>query len=269
MIDFRSTVPRTVEKIDGRGERIRTSGPCLPKTVLYQAELLPDRSPPDASRVRSQGARPPSGRVRRCASGGSQRPSTFSQSSTRTNFSRGLPGRARPTSAASILRQSSKSVGIDAALGEQALEPFAAGLPSSDAGAASPPRPARPLHSRRGGWCRSSRSARAAPSRPRRAGRRSCRCSLSEFPAALVVGNAVDRRGLNSRCADDQRWPAPHRSRPVPRAAPFSSSSVRSTMIRSALPSPSIAQRLGEKVEDHALRLGLVRRRRRRIRAGW
>src|SRR5687767_5234546 len=29
----------------GRGERIRTSGPCLPKTVLYQAELLPDRAP--------------------------------------------------------------------------------------------------------------------------------------------------------------------------------------------------------------------------------
>src|SRR5690606_10366478 len=29
----------------GRGERIRTSGPCLPKTVLYQAELLPDRRP--------------------------------------------------------------------------------------------------------------------------------------------------------------------------------------------------------------------------------
>lgn len=27
---------------NGRGERIRTSGPCLPKTVLYQAELLPD-----------------------------------------------------------------------------------------------------------------------------------------------------------------------------------------------------------------------------------
>ena len=23
------------------GERIRTTGPCLPKTVLYQAELLP------------------------------------------------------------------------------------------------------------------------------------------------------------------------------------------------------------------------------------
>jgi hypothetical protein len=30
-------------RINGRGERIRTSGPCLPKTVLYQAELLPDR----------------------------------------------------------------------------------------------------------------------------------------------------------------------------------------------------------------------------------
>ena len=26
----------------GREERIRTSGPCLPKAVLYQAELLPD-----------------------------------------------------------------------------------------------------------------------------------------------------------------------------------------------------------------------------------
>ncbi len=28
--------------IHGRGERIRTSGPCLPKAVLYQAELHPD-----------------------------------------------------------------------------------------------------------------------------------------------------------------------------------------------------------------------------------
>jgi hypothetical protein len=28
--------------IIGRGERIRTSGPCLPKAVLYQAELHPD-----------------------------------------------------------------------------------------------------------------------------------------------------------------------------------------------------------------------------------
>ncbi len=29
-------------RVNGREERIRTSGPCLPKTVLYQAELLPD-----------------------------------------------------------------------------------------------------------------------------------------------------------------------------------------------------------------------------------
>ena len=26
----------------GRGEKIRTSGPCLPKAVLYQAELHPE-----------------------------------------------------------------------------------------------------------------------------------------------------------------------------------------------------------------------------------
>ena len=36
----------------GRGKRIRTSGPCLPKAVLYRAELFPDRalrlSPPAA-----------------------------------------------------------------------------------------------------------------------------------------------------------------------------------------------------------------------------
>ena len=31
-----------VTVINGRGERIRTSGPCLPKAVLYQAELHPD-----------------------------------------------------------------------------------------------------------------------------------------------------------------------------------------------------------------------------------
>jgi hypothetical protein len=36
---------RQLAASDGRGERIRTSGPCLPKTVLYQAELLPDRNP--------------------------------------------------------------------------------------------------------------------------------------------------------------------------------------------------------------------------------
>ena len=47
----------------GRGERIRTSGPCLPKTVLYQAELLPDRvgplarkGPADRGKARPIGA---------------------------------------------------------------------------------------------------------------------------------------------------------------------------------------------------------------------
>jgi hypothetical protein len=35
----------------GRGERIRTSGPCLPKTVLYQAELLPDRVVPRSQKA--------------------------------------------------------------------------------------------------------------------------------------------------------------------------------------------------------------------------
>src|ERR1051326_2539246 len=42
----------------GRGERIRTSGPCLPKTVLYQAELLPDRSPLEATQGRGREPRP-------------------------------------------------------------------------------------------------------------------------------------------------------------------------------------------------------------------
>ena len=30
--------------IRGRGGEIRTHGPCLPKTVLYQAELHPDEA---------------------------------------------------------------------------------------------------------------------------------------------------------------------------------------------------------------------------------
>ena len=55
-----SNSPGTVGQIDGRGED-RTSGPCLPKTVLYQAELLPDRAPGPIGPV--QGERPPSGRL--------------------------------------------------------------------------------------------------------------------------------------------------------------------------------------------------------------
>ncbi len=36
---------KSIQAIDfiGRSERIRTSDPCLPKTVLYQAELHSDR----------------------------------------------------------------------------------------------------------------------------------------------------------------------------------------------------------------------------------
>ncbi len=43
-----------IRNLIGRGKRIRTSGPCLPKTVLYQAELFPDRCwPPAGVRGRS------------------------------------------------------------------------------------------------------------------------------------------------------------------------------------------------------------------------
>ena len=53
----RSSTGANGAKEVGRGERIRTSGPCLPKTVLYQAELLPDRNPLAATKGRggSQG----------------------------------------------------------------------------------------------------------------------------------------------------------------------------------------------------------------------
>ena len=44
-VDRRSRERNARPNLSGRGERIRTSGPCLPKTVLYQAELLPDRNP--------------------------------------------------------------------------------------------------------------------------------------------------------------------------------------------------------------------------------
>ena len=57
-----STVSGQWKSEDGRGERIRTSGPCLPKTVLYQAELLPDRAPGRKRPVQGEG--PPSGRLR-------------------------------------------------------------------------------------------------------------------------------------------------------------------------------------------------------------
>ena len=46
------TMPKSVTDVlgtdpvlSGRGERIRTSDPLLPKQMLYQAELRPDRAP--------------------------------------------------------------------------------------------------------------------------------------------------------------------------------------------------------------------------------
>ena len=39
-----------IEK-NGRGERIRTSDPLLPKQMRYQAALLPDNLPPSAQKV--------------------------------------------------------------------------------------------------------------------------------------------------------------------------------------------------------------------------
>ena len=41
---FRKRVTRANENRDGRRERIRTSGPYVPNVVLYQAELLSDKS---------------------------------------------------------------------------------------------------------------------------------------------------------------------------------------------------------------------------------
>ena len=52
-----------MQAVSGRGERIRTSGPCLPKTVLYQAELLPDRNPHERD---GRSLREPRPRLDRC-----------------------------------------------------------------------------------------------------------------------------------------------------------------------------------------------------------
>src|SRR5215831_4865466 len=40
-----ASLPGTDPPSVGRGERIRTSDPLLPKQMLYQAELRPDRAP--------------------------------------------------------------------------------------------------------------------------------------------------------------------------------------------------------------------------------
>ena len=86
--------------IVGRGKRIRTSGPCLPKTVLYQAELFPDRCG-SSPRAEWQDV---AISERSCA----DQPRAAIMSSTATNFSRGAPSRARAISASSIFFQSRK-----------------------------------------------------------------------------------------------------------------------------------------------------------------
>ena len=65
----------------GRGERIRTSGPCLPKTVLYQAELLPDRRPVDQ----------PPGETEAGLYLARQRGASALLSPAKTGFERGIP----------------------------------------------------------------------------------------------------------------------------------------------------------------------------------
>ena len=44
VLRFRKLAALANENGDGRRERIRTSGPYVPNVVLYQAELLSDKS---------------------------------------------------------------------------------------------------------------------------------------------------------------------------------------------------------------------------------
>ena len=41
VVNLKTACIAMLQEVIGRGERIRTSGPCLPKAVLYQAELHP------------------------------------------------------------------------------------------------------------------------------------------------------------------------------------------------------------------------------------
>ena len=69
----------------GRGERIRTSGPCLPKAVLYQAELLPDRN-----RLMPSGSRASIG-----GSGGERKRGSLTPTSRFSSCQRRLASRRR------------------------------------------------------------------------------------------------------------------------------------------------------------------------------
>ena len=132
-------VVEKAQGIFGRGERIRTSGPCLPKTVLCQAELLPDRTGRPSASVEAR--RGPVAAVAQAYKVGPRRVHEFNSinarravSSTEANFSRGAASRARAASAASILAPVAEGHDVDAAAREQRVEPPPPALPLSPAG---------------------------------------------------------------------------------------------------------------------------------------
>ena len=198
-----SNVRRTVRIEIGRGERIRTSGPCLPKTVLYQAELLPDRAPGRMTvRCRASGLLAV-GLGMRKRRGSAARAFLANRSMPDELLARGFRARGRDSRPPRSARQSSKLVGS---------------TPRS-ASRASRPCPARACRRRSRRHCGgdllgdliavgpvgADRPGRPAP-RPADAVEPVGDPALvvGEFPAALVIGHAVDRRGLVADAADDQ-----------------------------------------------------------------
>ena len=112
----------------------------------------------------------------------------------------GAPGRAAAVSAASIVRQSSKLVGSHPARRRARHRALPRPACRHRRPRASRRRSARRLHSRRGDWCRSSPTARAAPSRRNRGRRRSRRRHWRTCRRARRRGR---RRcaGCGSRCS--------------------------------------------------------------------
>src|SRR4029079_14083349 len=117
--------PPTTYGKAGRGERIRTSGPCLPKTVLYQAELLPDRNPLLRCDLRSR--REPGPRLDRWGFGQAQAPPSAAEDSEPVARSDELLARRAGSGAAGLALLDLPPVVIvgrhHAALFEQLLEP--------------------------------------------------------------------------------------------------------------------------------------------------
>lgn len=54
-------MPGQITGVIGRSERIRTSGPCVPNTVLYQAELHSEADRNDDAGYSGRGKRPQAG----------------------------------------------------------------------------------------------------------------------------------------------------------------------------------------------------------------